>query len=82
MFLIDTDVLSALRKRKRHPVIAQWVKKQRSADRELHRMCALRDLSSVDHRGKQGGNIGSTLLGPGSAQRPVTELASLCRVAP
>ena len=32
MFLIDTDVLSALRKRKRHPEIAQWVEKQRSAD--------------------------------------------------
>ena len=32
MFLIDTDVLSALRKRKRHPVIAQWVQQQRSAD--------------------------------------------------
>ena len=32
MFLIDTDVLSTLRKRKRHPEIAQWVEKQRSAD--------------------------------------------------
>jgi predicted nucleic acid-binding protein len=32
MFMIDTDVLSALRKRKRHPEIAQWVEKQRSAD--------------------------------------------------
>ena len=32
MFLIDTDVLSALRKRKRHPEIAQWVEEQRSAD--------------------------------------------------
>ena len=32
MFLIDTDVLSALRKRKRHPEIAQWIEKQRSAD--------------------------------------------------
>ena len=32
MFLLDTDVLSALRKRKRHPEIVQWVRKQRSAD--------------------------------------------------
>ena len=32
MFLIDTDVLSALRKRKRHPEVAQWIEKQRSAD--------------------------------------------------
>ena len=32
MFLIDTDVLSALRKRKRHPEIARWIKAQRSAD--------------------------------------------------
>ena len=32
MFLLDTDVLSALRKRKRHPEIVQWVQKQRSAD--------------------------------------------------
>ena len=32
MFLIDTDVLSALRKKKRHPEIGQWVEEQRSAD--------------------------------------------------
>lgn len=32
MFLIDTDVLSALRKRKRHPEIARWIERQRSAD--------------------------------------------------
>ena len=32
MFLIDTDVVSALRKRKRHPEIARWVEAQRSAD--------------------------------------------------
>ena len=32
MFLIDTDVLSALRKRQRHPEIARWVEEQRSAD--------------------------------------------------
>ena len=32
MFLIDTDVLSALQKRKRHPVIAHRVQKQRRAD--------------------------------------------------
>ena len=31
MFLLDTDVLSALRKRKRHPEIAQWVELQRGA---------------------------------------------------
>ena len=35
MFLIDADVMSALRKRKRHPEIAQWVDKQRSADLSL-----------------------------------------------
>ena len=32
MFLLDTDVLSALRKRKRHAEIAGWVEMQRSAD--------------------------------------------------
>ena len=32
MFLLDTDVLSALRKRKRHPEIAGRVELQRSAD--------------------------------------------------
>ena len=32
MFLIDTDVVSALRKRRRHPEIARWVEAQRSAD--------------------------------------------------
>ena len=32
MFLIDTDVVSALRKRNRHPEIARWVEAQRSAD--------------------------------------------------
>lgn len=32
MFLIDTDVVSALRKRQRHPEIARWVEAQRSAD--------------------------------------------------
>ena len=35
MFLIDTDVLSALRKRKRHPEVARWVERQRSADLHL-----------------------------------------------
>jgi len=35
MFLIDTDVLSALRKRKRHPEVARWVETQRSADLHL-----------------------------------------------
>ena len=32
MFLIDTDVLSALRRRERNPGIVQWVSKQRSTD--------------------------------------------------
>ena len=32
MFLVDTDVLSALRKRERHPDIVRWMSKQRSTD--------------------------------------------------
>ena len=32
MFLIDTDVLSALRRRERFPQVAQWMSKQRAAD--------------------------------------------------
>ena len=32
MFLIDTDVLSALRRRERHPAIVRWVEGQRTAD--------------------------------------------------
>ena len=32
MFLIDTDVLSALRRRDRNPAIVQWVENQRMAD--------------------------------------------------
>ena len=32
MHLIDTDVLSALRRKERHPRIAQWVSKQGAAD--------------------------------------------------
>ena len=32
MFLVDTDVLSALRKRERHPDIVRWVSRQRSTD--------------------------------------------------
>ena len=32
MFLLDTDVLSALRRRERNPDIARWVEKQRTAD--------------------------------------------------
>ena len=32
MFLIDTDVLSALRRRERHPVIVRWVEDQRTTD--------------------------------------------------
>ena len=32
MFLVDTDVLSALRKRERNPNIAQWMAAQRTAD--------------------------------------------------
>ncbi len=32
MFLIDTDVLSALRRRERYPEVARWMSKQRAAD--------------------------------------------------
>ena len=32
MFLIDTDVLSALRRRERHPTIVRWVEGQRTTD--------------------------------------------------
>ena len=32
MFLIDTDVLSALRKRERSPSVARWISRQRTAD--------------------------------------------------
>lgn len=32
MFLIDTDVLSALRRRERHPEVVQWLEAQRTAD--------------------------------------------------
>ena len=32
MFLLDTDVLSALRRRERHPALAQWLARQRTAD--------------------------------------------------
>ena len=32
MFLVDTDVLSALRKRERNPDIVWWVSRQRSTD--------------------------------------------------
>ena len=35
MFLIDTDVLSMLRRRERSPAIARWVAKQRTADLHL-----------------------------------------------
>lgn len=32
MFLIDTDVLSALRRRERHPEVVRWLEAQRTAD--------------------------------------------------
>ena len=32
MFLIDTDVLSALRRRDRNTAIVQWIESQRTAD--------------------------------------------------
>lgn len=32
MFLIDTDVLSALRRRERYPQIARWMSRQRAGD--------------------------------------------------
>lgn len=32
MFLIDTDVLSALRRRQHHPAVTQWVASQRTTD--------------------------------------------------
>ncbi len=35
MFLIDTDVLSALRRRERHPELVRWLQAQRTADLHL-----------------------------------------------
>ena len=35
MYLVDTDVLSALRRRERNPGIARWVLEQRAADLHL-----------------------------------------------
>ena len=32
MFLLDTDVLSALRRRERHPETVRWVEAQRTSD--------------------------------------------------
>ena len=32
MFLLDTDVLSALRRRERNPEVVRWVKAQRTSD--------------------------------------------------
>ena len=32
MFLVDTDVLSALRRRERHPAVVRWVAAQRTSD--------------------------------------------------
>ena len=32
MYLLDTDVLSALRRRDRNPVIVRWIEEQRTAD--------------------------------------------------
>ena len=35
MFLLDTDILSALRRRDRHPEVAQWLEAQRTVDLHL-----------------------------------------------
>ena len=35
MYLIDTDVLSALRRRERHPAVVRWVSEQRPGDLHL-----------------------------------------------
>lgn len=35
MFLIDTDVLSALRRRERNPAVAEWICGQRTTDLHL-----------------------------------------------
>ena len=35
MFLIDTDVLSALRRRERHPEVVEWLSVQRDSDLHL-----------------------------------------------
>jgi predicted nucleic acid-binding protein len=32
MFLVDTDVLSALRRRERNPETVRWVERQRTTD--------------------------------------------------
>ena len=35
MFLIDTDMLSALRRRERNPAVAEWISGQRTTDLHL-----------------------------------------------
>ena len=35
MYLIDTDVMSALRRRERHPAIVRWIYEQRATDLHL-----------------------------------------------
>ena len=35
MFLLDTDILSALRKRGRHPEVVGWLEGQRTVDLHL-----------------------------------------------
>ena len=35
MFLLDTDILSAVRRRDRHPTAVQWLENQRTADLHL-----------------------------------------------
>lgn len=56
MFLIDTDVLSALRRRDRHPQIARWMSRQRAGDlylsvvsiSEIERGIILQERSNPD----------------------------------
>ncbi len=59
MFLIDTDVLSALRKRVRNPDLVQWMSNQRTAD--LY-------LSVVSIGEIERGIVGQRRRDPGFAQ--------------
>ena len=38
MFLLDTDILSALRRRDRHPEVVGWLEDQRTVDLHLRVM--------------------------------------------
>ena len=75
MFLIDTDVLSALRKRKRHPEVAHWVEEQRSADLYLS-VVSVREMNAASC-----GNSAVTRCMPMRARRLVGQRTCTLRRA-